>query len=105
MSEIELLQQISEKMDKLLRLQALSLVKEISEEQGKIELLDSLGFRPIDIAKLLSKTPENINVVLSSIRRKKGEKKTKSTGKPQVAVNTSEDATKINQLDTEASKK
>lgn len=79
----QLLKDISEKMDKLLRLQALEVVKEVPEEQGKIELLDSLGFRPVDIAKLLNKTPENINVVLSSIRKKKGEKKAKTTGTTQ----------------------
>ncbi len=79
----QLLKDISEKMDKLLRLQALEVVKDIPEEQGKIELLDSLGFRPIDIAKLLNKTPENISVVLSTIRKKKGEKKAKPSSKPQ----------------------
>lgn len=84
----QLLKEISDKMDKLLRLQALEVVREIPEEQGKIELLDSLGFRPIDIAKLLNKTPENINVVLSNIRKKKGEKKTKPSSKPQSIENT-----------------
>ncbi len=88
MSQSEkVLQEISEKMDKLLRLQALEAVKGIEGEQGKIELLDSLGFRPIDIAKLLNKTPENINVVLSTIRKKKGEKKTKPSSKPQSIEN------------------
>ncbi len=85
----ELLREISDKMDKLLRLQALEVVKGITGEQGKIELLDSLGFRPVDIAKLLNKTPENINVVLSSIRKKKGEKKSMISGKPQVTENAS----------------
>jgi hypothetical protein len=67
----KLLEEISKKMDKLLRLQALEVVKEITSEQGKIELLDSLGFRPIEIAQLLNKTPENINVQLSTIRKKR----------------------------------
>jgi hypothetical protein len=80
----QLLKEISDKIDKLLRLQALEFVKQIPEEQRKIELLDSLGFRPVDIAKFLNKTPENINVVLSGLRKKKGEKKTKSSdGKSQ----------------------
>lgn len=89
MSDIELLQQISDKMDKLLRLQALEVVKGIPEEQGKIELLDSLGFRPVEIAELLNKKPENINVVLSNIRKKKGEKKIKPSSKPQSTTSTS----------------
>ena len=88
MSDTELLQQISDKMDKLLRLQALAVVKNIPEIQGKIELLDSLGFRPIEIAKFLNKTPENINVVLSTLRKNKGEKKTKPSNKPESTENT-----------------
>lgn len=103
----QLLKEISDKMDKLLRLQALELVKEIPGEQGKIELLDSLGFRPVDIAKLLNKTPENINVVLSSLRKKKGEKKTRpSAGKPQPEnIDTKATAATTDQSKVEESKK
>jgi hypothetical protein len=104
----QLLKDISEKMDKLLRLQALEVVKGISEEQGKIDLLDSLGFRPIDIARLLNKTPENINVVLSTIRKKKGEKKTKLPSKAQPIGNTSvkePTATPVDQSSVEVIKK
>ena len=86
-------------MDKLLRLQALQAVKDIQEEQGKIELLDYLGFRPVDIAKLLNKTPENINVVLSTIRKKKGEKKTKPSNKPQSIENADVKATMVTSAD------
>jgi hypothetical protein len=99
LSDAELLQQISDKMDKLLRLQALQVVKDIPEEQGKIELLDSLGFRPVDIAKLLNKSPENINVVLSNIRKKKEEKKAKPSNKPQPIENTSVKETTITSAD------
>lgn len=74
----KLLEEISRKMDKFLRLQALEAVKGIASEQGKIELLDSLGFRPIEIATFLNKTPENINVQLSLLRKKKAGKKAKS---------------------------
>jgi hypothetical protein len=73
-----LLEEISRKMDKLLRLQALEAVKGIALEQGKIELLDSLGFRPIEIAALLNKTPENISVQLGLLRKKKADKKAKA---------------------------
>jgi hypothetical protein len=109
MSQTEkVLQEISEKMDKLLRLQALEVVKGIEGEQGKIALLDSLGFRPIDIAKLLNKTPENINVQLGYIRKKKGEKKTKVSDKPQPVENASAKETievTIDQSKVEADKK
>lgn len=80
-----LLQEISEKMDKLLRLQALEAVKGITAEQGKVELLDSLGFRPIEIAKLLNKTPENVSMQLSNVRKKKNEPKIKASSKPEIS--------------------
>lgn len=67
----KLLAEISEKMDKMLRLLAIEAVKGIAGEQGKIELLDSLGFRPVEIAKLLNKSPDNVNVQLNIIRKKK----------------------------------
>lgn len=67
----DLLVEISTKLDKVLRLLAVDVVKEYGKEHEKIELLDSLGFRAVEIAKLLNKTPENVNVVLSSIRKKK----------------------------------
>jgi hypothetical protein len=81
----KLLQEISGKMDKLLRLQALEVVKGIAAEQGKIELLDSLGFRPIEIAQLLNKTPDNIGVQLSIIRKKKAGKKAKPADQTQTS--------------------
>jgi hypothetical protein len=67
----ELLKEISGKLDKILRLLTIDIVKGIDKEQDKIELLDSLGFRPIEIAKLLNKSQDNINVQLSIIRKKK----------------------------------
>ena len=67
----KLLAEISGKMDKLLRLSALEAVKGIPAEQGKIELLNSLGFRPAEIAELLNKTPDNVSVQLNVIRKKK----------------------------------
>lgn len=70
MSE-EKLAEISDKLDKLIRLQAINVVKDEQSEQGKVAILDSLGFRPFEIAKMLGKTQENVNVVLSNIRKKK----------------------------------
>jgi len=80
----KLLTEISEKMDKMLRLLAIDTVKGIEKEQDKIELLDSLGFRPLEIAKLLNKSQDNINVQLSIIRKKKeAEAKPKATQQAQ----------------------
>jgi hypothetical protein len=75
-----LLEEISGKLDKVLKLLAIDAVKGFEKEQQKIELLDSIGFKPSEIAKMLNKSPENVSVVLGSIRKKK-EPKEKSTAK------------------------
>ena len=64
--------EISKKLDTLIRLQALLVVRGEPTEQAKVALLDQLGFRPVEIAKMLNKTPENVGMVLS--RLKKGKK-------------------------------
>ncbi|MCL5986928.1 MAG: hypothetical protein M1371_10275 [Actinobacteria bacterium] len=71
MSTEDLLKEISKKMDKILNLLAADAIKGYKVEQEKIELLDALGFRPIEIAKLLNKSPENVSVQLGIIRKKK----------------------------------
>lgn len=72
MSETEkLLKEISAKMDKVLRLLALNIVRDVKSEQAKIELLDSLGFRPVEIATLLNKSPDNVSVQLNILHKKK----------------------------------
>jgi len=76
----ELLAEISSKLDKVLKLLAIGAVKDFEKEQQKIELLDSIGFKPSEIAKFLNKSPENVSVVLGSIRKKK-EPKQKTTVK------------------------
>lgn len=79
MSE-RLLTEISAKLDKLIKLQALVFVKDIQNDQDKIRILDSMGFRPTEIASLLDKTPHNISVVLSNMRKK--EKNTATANGP-----------------------
>jgi len=67
----DLLAEISSKLDKVLGLLALDVVKKYGKEQEKIELLDSLGFRPAEIAKFLNKSPDNVSVQLNIIRKKR----------------------------------
>lgn len=71
MSEITLLEKISEKMDRTLRLLAVIAVKDLASEQEKIELLDSLGFTSSDISMLLNKSIQNVCVQLNIISKKK----------------------------------
>jgi len=82
----ELLKEISGKLDKILRLLTIDILKGIEKELDKIVLLDSLGFRPVEIAKLLNKSQDNINVQLSKIKKKKEpEAKPKATEPAQAA--------------------
>ncbi len=85
----DLLEEISEKLDKVLKLLAIDAVKGFEKEQQKIELLDSIGFKPSEIAKMLNKSPENVSVVLGSIRKKKDQKTpTKTESKPLIESGT-----------------
>jgi len=67
----KLLAEISEKLDKVLRLLALDVVKGYERELEKIDLLDSIGFRPIEIAKFLNKSQDNVNNRLNEIRKRR----------------------------------
>jgi hypothetical protein len=92
----DLLNEISSKLDKILRLLTIDIVKGIEKEQDKTELLDSLGFRPVEIAKLLNKSQDNINVQLSKIRKKKEpEAKPKATEPAQAAESHGKDTTGV----------
>jgi hypothetical protein len=68
------------------------LLKRLHQNREKIELLDSLGFRPIEIARLLNKSPHNVNVQLSIIRNKK-EKVTKLPSADKVETGKSTEST------------
>ena len=70
--ESEQFKTILDRLDKIMRLLALQVVKEKEKEQDKIELLDSLDFRPVDIAKMLGKSPANVSMVLGTIRKRSG---------------------------------
>jgi hypothetical protein len=77
MTTDDLLKEISGKLDKITKLLAASAIKEYGTEQEKIELLDSMGFKSTEIAKLLNKSIQNVCVQLSLIskKREKAEKK------------------------------
>ena len=62
-------QQISTKLDSILKLLALNTVQGRSL-RDQVALLSSVGFQPKQIAEMLGKTPNHISVVLHDIRRK-----------------------------------
>ena len=72
MNEINL--KLLEKIDLLVKLTALNIVKD-KDYKEQIELLSSIGLKPKEIADLLGKTPNNVRVRLSQIRKSKGKGK------------------------------
>jgi len=62
--------EITGKMDLIVRVLALDLVKDLKVQKDKIIALSSFGFGPSEIAKLLGTTPNTVNVALSKIKKK-----------------------------------
>jgi len=61
---------VVDKLDKITRLLAVQTVKGMENEQDKVELLDSMGFRPFEIDKLLNKSSGYASAALSNIKKK-----------------------------------
>ena len=62
---------IIDRLDKLTKLVALQLVRGESTERDKILILSDIGFRPAEVGRLLGKSPTNISVVLTQMKKKK----------------------------------
>lgn len=73
--------EITGKIDLIVRLLALDLVKDFKVQKDKIIALSSFGFGPSEIAKLLGTTPNTVSVALSEIK-KKAKKEEGKTEKP-----------------------
>ena len=76
-------QEVIGRLEKITKLLSIIALKDREKEQDKIELLDMMGFRPIEIARLLHKSPQNISTGLGNLRKKKG------TSSEQTAAETS----------------
>src|SRR2546426_3175332 len=63
--------EISNKMDTLIRLSALGLVKDLKKQRQQIELLSDAGFPPKQIADVLRTTRNTVSVALNSIRKER----------------------------------
>jgi hypothetical protein len=66
--------EISEKLDILIKLQAAALTANIESSKEKISFLDKAGLRPVMIAEILGTTPNHVNVALSQARKKPSKK-------------------------------
>lgn len=60
--------EINKKLDMVLRLLSLNLVKDLKSVMAKVEALSSCGFQPKEIAILLNKEPNNIHQILHKLR-------------------------------------
>jgi len=72
--------EVMAKMDLIIRLLTLNIVKDMKTQTNKILFLSSLGFQPKEIAKLLGTTRNTVNVALSRSRKKA--RTAKGTGNP-----------------------
>jgi hypothetical protein len=60
--------EILAKLDMLVRLNALGMVKDLESSKDKILFLKRVGMQPKEIADLLHTTPNHVNVTLSKER-------------------------------------
>lgn len=64
-------QWIANKLDLIVRLLALNIVRELKSQKEKILALSSLDIGPTDIAQFLGTTANTVNVALSQARKVK----------------------------------
>lgn len=64
-------EELSEKLDILIRLQAAALTAPIESSKDKILFLAAAGLKPTLIAEILGTTPNHVNVTLSKERKAK----------------------------------
>jgi DNA-directed RNA polymerase specialized sigma24 family protein len=68
---------MGEKMDILIKLTAANVIQN-KDFKEQVRLLSSVGLQPKEIADILGKTPNNVRVTLSFIRKEKNKKKGES---------------------------
>jgi hypothetical protein len=67
--DVDRLAQVEGKLDTLIRLFAMSMIKNIEHTKEKAVLLSKAGLGPKEIAALCDTTPHTISVQLSAARR------------------------------------
>jgi DNA-directed RNA polymerase specialized sigma24 family protein len=86
--------EMTNKIDLIIRLLALNLVKDLKVQKDKIIALSSFGFGPSEIAKLLGTTANSVMVTLSMIRKKTKKEEisaTKTSQKAEASVVTEQE--------------
>lgn len=64
--------EISEKLDTLIRIQALLAVRGMEKQKDKIVFLYAAGIRPKDIASILGTTANTVNVAMANHKKAQG---------------------------------
>jgi len=80
-SSDELLNDISNKLDALIRLSALNLVNNIELQRDKISILDEAGFAPKQIADIVGTSGASVSQTLYAIRKERAAKEGKESSK------------------------
>jgi len=70
---------ILQELRRISKLLALTATRELKQQQDKVELLSSVGFRPIEIANITGIEAKQVSAVLSNIKKKTQTGKGKST--------------------------
>lgn len=78
--EIKMPDDISEKLEILIKLQAAALTATIDSAKDKIIFLSKAGLKPTLIAEIVGTTPNHVNVTLSTARKSNGTRKRKPNG-------------------------
>jgi hypothetical protein len=71
---------ISEKLEILIKLQAAALTATIESSKDKIIFLSKAGLKPTLIAEIIGTTPNHVNVTLSTARKSNRPRKRKPNG-------------------------
>ena len=61
--------EIADKLDTLIRIQALLAVRGMEKQKDKIVFLYGAGIRPKDIASILGTTPNTVNVAMANHKK------------------------------------
>lgn len=64
-------EEINDKLDKIVRLLAQSLLKDLKFQKEKILALSSIGYRPSEIATFLGTSSNTVSVTLHGARKEK----------------------------------
>jgi DNA-binding CsgD family transcriptional regulator len=85
--------EILQELQRISKLLALTVTRELKQQQEKVELLSGVGFRPIEIANITGIEANQVSAVLSNIKKKAQTGKGKSTKTSKEVKSSDEQAT------------